>query len=798
PIIHLTGHQDDVILLPSGNLEPQLSECFDAPLARWMTRESERNETARMPFWTAPEDSSGAAHDPRGEPAYVNNFVKRRHPCSCCEDGCCCDAAVASTPDGGSGCSGIASASAAAAAAPAGDPADVAACAAEGRTLSRRRLPALRDSRRLDARRKLRNDRNEEPSEPQSAVSSSTLPASASPLLGFLESPPRASSGCTSSPGRPGAAAARLAHRSPMPAAVCEAIPFESPLPHRLPPTMRETAPSNDSAIITGACSLAEFDVLSNFFIAFVYGSKAGTAAFNLVQQAFNLVRSFICNCCWWSKISPMDFGPYAKLSNEGHWLVMEALDRSEHPKDIARLRNAKVKMLYNIHHRVETLPAEIACERMAQSPRPQVQLLLDAVETNPEFVDVAEVQQKLKEQFQLIPNLSTFYRSPSNSVAMATLDAASLRAGFKLQAAAEGGEPAARETALLKLTPHLLIRFKRNSSPREWSPGYRSRPYEISKKMIDESVDEVAGISAVAAMGLIWHRRREVEIRRQSLMLMATPLERRRSSGSPHGSVGGSGSCCNVVDRQQSVSAMEISSGATAEAESSAGVSEALLKCSPGAEVLTSERDGFRRIRHTKPKCVLRRPECAAVPCECAELTPCLQRLPQQPPRAASQFSTGPETGTPSQCFFSSQHRMDRAGGDRPAQRRLRPGLRHRGSKSTGVVVRTILSGGAADRDGRLRSGDHILSVGTVCTRGMASEHVAPASCASAATRCASLLPARPGRGVAQPDGEPGRLCQLTPTAELDAHLADLLATMQPQLNDEEAMAEAEQQDSR
>uniref|UniRef100_A0A1I8FB13 PDZ domain-containing protein n=1 Tax=Macrostomum lignano TaxID=282301 RepID=A0A1I8FB13_9PLAT len=103
-------------------------------------------------------------------------------------------------------------------------------------------------------------------------------------------------------------------------------------------------------------------------------------------------------------------------------------------------------------------------------------------------------------------------------------------------------------------------------------------------------------------------------------------------------------------------------------------------------------------------------------------------------------------------------------------------------GSKSTGVVVRTILSGGAADRDGRLRSGDHILSVGTVCTRGMASEHVA-----SLLRQCSD-----------QPDGEPGRLCQLTPTAELDAHLADLLATMQPQLNDEEAMAEAEQQDSR
>uniref|UniRef100_A0A1I8F3C6 PDZ domain-containing protein n=1 Tax=Macrostomum lignano TaxID=282301 RepID=A0A1I8F3C6_9PLAT len=58
---------------------------------------------------------------------------------------------------------------------------------------------------------------------------------------------------------------------------------------------------------------------------------------------------------------------------------------------------------------------------------------------------------------------------------------------------------------------------------------------------------------------------------------------------------------------------------------------------------------------------------------------------------------------------------------------------------------------GGAADRDGRLCSGDHILSVGTVCTRGMASEHV-----------------------------------------------ASLLRQCSDQLNDEEAMAEAEQQDSR
>uniref|UniRef100_A0A1I8FLW6 PDZ domain-containing protein n=1 Tax=Macrostomum lignano TaxID=282301 RepID=A0A1I8FLW6_9PLAT len=57
---------------------------------------------------------------------------------------------------------------------------------------------------------------------------------------------------------------------------------------------------------------------------------------------------------------------------------------------------------------------------------------------------------------------------------------------------------------------------------------------------------------------------------------------------------------------------------------------------------------------------------------------------------------------------------------------------------------------------------------------------------------------PRRPDAASHSPTAEPGRLCQLTPTAELDAHLADLLATMQPQLNDEEAMAEAEQQDSR
>ncbi len=39
-------------------------------------------------------------------------------------------------------------------------------------------------------------------------------------------------------------------------------------------------------------------------------------------------------------------------------------------------------------------------------------------------------------------------------------------------------------------------------------------------------------------------------------------------------------------------------------------------------------------------------------------------------------------------------------------------------GGRSTGVVVKTILPGGVADRDGRLQSGDHILQIGTKRTQ--------------------------------------------------------------------------------
>ncbi|XP_037951485.1 patj homolog [Teleopsis dalmanni] len=47
-------------------------------------------------------------------------------------------------------------------------------------------------------------------------------------------------------------------------------------------------------------------------------------------------------------------------------------------------------------------------------------------------------------------------------------------------------------------------------------------------------------------------------------------------------------------------------------------------------------------------------------------------------------------------------------------------------GGRSVGVIVKTILPGGVADRDGRLRSGDTILQIGDVNLHDMGSEQVA------------------------------------------------------------------------
>ncbi|XP_053549622.1 inaD-like protein [Bombina bombina] len=47
-------------------------------------------------------------------------------------------------------------------------------------------------------------------------------------------------------------------------------------------------------------------------------------------------------------------------------------------------------------------------------------------------------------------------------------------------------------------------------------------------------------------------------------------------------------------------------------------------------------------------------------------------------------------------------------------------------GGKASGVIVRTIVPGGLADRDGRLKTGDHILRIGDTNVHGLASDQVA------------------------------------------------------------------------
>ncbi|XP_013191214.2 patj homolog [Amyelois transitella] len=47
-------------------------------------------------------------------------------------------------------------------------------------------------------------------------------------------------------------------------------------------------------------------------------------------------------------------------------------------------------------------------------------------------------------------------------------------------------------------------------------------------------------------------------------------------------------------------------------------------------------------------------------------------------------------------------------------------------GARTKGVIVKTILAGGVADRDGRLKSGDHILQIGDAHLMEMGSEQVA------------------------------------------------------------------------
>ena len=127
-------------------------------------------------------------------------------------------------------------------------------------------------------------------------------------------------------------------------------------------------------------------------------------------------------------------------------------------------------------------------------------------------------------------------------------------------------------------------------------------------------------------------------------------------------------------------------------------------------------------------------------------------------------------------------------------------------GGKSTGVVVKTILPGGVADRvswppsmhsttatclfstimkrinlwlfshwqDGRLRSGDHILQIGDVNVRGMGSEQVAAVLRQSGAH--VRLIVAR---GVMEPSPDAPAHAPIIPTHQLDDHLHMLNATL-------------------
>ncbi|CAH2989360.1 unnamed protein product [Chilo suppressalis] len=87
-------------------------------------------------------------------------------------------------------------------------------------------------------------------------------------------------------------------------------------------------------------------------------------------------------------------------------------------------------------------------------------------------------------------------------------------------------------------------------------------------------------------------------------------------------------------------------------------------------------------------------------------------------------------------------------------------------GARTSGVIVKTILAGGVADRDGRLKSGDHILQIGDVSLMEMGSEQVAGvlrasgsrvrlvvARAADPATNQPSTAPIVPARLLSDPE---------------------------------------------
>ncbi|XP_026763327.1 patj homolog [Galleria mellonella] len=74
-------------------------------------------------------------------------------------------------------------------------------------------------------------------------------------------------------------------------------------------------------------------------------------------------------------------------------------------------------------------------------------------------------------------------------------------------------------------------------------------------------------------------------------------------------------------------------------------------------------------------------------------------------------------------------------------------------GGRSTGVVIKYVLPGGTADKDGRLQSGDHVLQIGSVNLRGFTSEQVAAVlRQAGPAVRLLVARPADPAAALRAP----------------------------------------------
>lgn len=95
-------------------------------------------------------------------------------------------------------------------------------------------------------------------------------------------------------------------------------------------------------------------------------------------------------------------------------------------------------------------------------------------------------------------------------------------------------------------------------------------------------------------------------------------------------------------------------------------------------------------------------------------------------------------------------------------------------GARSSGVIVKTILSGGVADRDARLVSGDHILQIGDVNLHDMVSEQVASVLRQSGThVRLVVARPIDPSKVVQEMEGTaivPARL--LSDPVELERYL--------------------------